>query len=106
GLLGLGGAAYTVVVAQHMRLQTAYRPVFVDWMSNVLLPLTAYALLALSALAVPSHLRESLFAVGVATLLLLFIGIYNAWDAITYHVFVQRNVKDEQQDEGSGKDKP
>ena len=106
GLLGLGGVAYTVVVARHMRLQTAYRLVFVDWVSNVLLPLTAYTLLALSALAAPSHLRESLFAVGAAVLLLLFIGIYNAWDAITYHVFVQRNVEGERRDESSGKDKP
>src|SRR5205085_8080979 len=106
GLLGLSGAAYTVIVARHMRLQTAYRPVFVDWVSNVFLPLTAYTLLALSALAAPSHMRESLFAVGAAALLLLFIGIYNAWDAVTYHVFVQRNVKGEQRDERSGKDKP
>ena len=103
GLLGLGGIAYTVVVARHMRLQTAYRPVFVDWVSNVLLPLTAYALLALSALAAPSHMQDSLFAAGVAALLLLFIAIYNAWDAVTYHVFVQRlDVKGE----SSGKDKP
>ena len=106
GLLGFGGVAYTVVVARHMRLQTAYRPVFADWVSNVLLPLTAYTLLAVSAFAVPSHLRESLFAVGAAILLLLFIGIYNAWDAITYHVFVQRNMKGERGDESSGNDQP
>jgi len=28
------------------------------------------------------------FAVGGAVLMLLFIGIHNAWDAIAYHVFV------------------
>ena len=28
--------------------------------------------------------------IGGATLLLLFIGIHNAWDAVTYHVFVSR----------------
>jgi hypothetical protein len=31
-----------------------------------------------------------LFAVGAAALLLLFVGIHNAWDAVTYHVFVNR----------------
>jgi hypothetical protein len=37
-----------------------------------------------------SHARPALFVVGAATLLLLFVGIHNAWDAVTYHVFVNR----------------
>jgi hypothetical protein len=27
---------------------------------------------------------------GAAALLLLFIGIHNAWDGVSYHVFVSR----------------
>jgi len=27
--------------------------------------------------------------VGTAALLLLFIGIHNAWDAVVYHMFVK-----------------
>ena len=99
GLLGLGGVAYTVVVARHMRLQTAYRPVFVDWVFNVLLPLTGYTLLALSALAAPSHMRESLFAVGVAALLLLFIGIHNAWDSAVYIALERRQNPERTRDQ-------
>jgi hypothetical protein len=34
-----------------------------------------------------SHTREALFGVGAAALLLLFIGIHNAWDSIVYLVF-------------------
>ena len=30
-----------------------------------------------------SHTRPALFVVGAATLLLLFVGIHNAWDAVT-----------------------
>jgi hypothetical protein len=45
--------------------------------------------LAVSAYAARSHLREALFGVGAAVLLLLFIGIHNAWDAVMYHVFVR-----------------
>jgi hypothetical protein len=42
-----------------------------------------------------SHLREALLGVGVAVLFLLFIGIHNAWDAVSYHVFVQmRKARD------------
>jgi hypothetical protein len=44
-------------------------------------------MLAVSAYAARSHLREALFGVGAAVLL-LFVGIHNAWDAVTYHVFV------------------
>jgi hypothetical protein len=54
---------------------------------HVLLPFVAYTTLAVTAFAVGSHLREALFGIGAAALLLLFIGIHNAWDAVTYHVF-------------------
>jgi len=57
--------------------------------------LAAYATLALSALAASSRAHEALFGVGAATLLLLYIGIHNAWDAVSYHVFVNmRGGKD------------
>src|SRR5437868_2536627 len=51
GLVGLSGVAYVVTVARHMRVQTAYKPEFVDWLFYALLPLASYALLALSASA-------------------------------------------------------
>jgi len=88
GLVGLGGLVYTVIVARRMRVQTTYRPDFEDWLFHALLPPTGYAILALSAFAAPSHMREALFVVGIAALLLLFIGIHNAWDAVAYHVLV------------------
>jgi len=88
GLVGLGGLVYTAIVARRMRVQTTYRPDFEDWLFHALLPPTGYAILALSAFAAPSHMREALFVVGIAALLLLFIGIHNAWDAVAYHVLV------------------
>jgi hypothetical protein len=89
GLVGLFGVVYAVVVARRMRVQSAYQPVFEDWLFHVLLPCAAYAVLAISAYAAHSHERTALFLVGAAALLLLFIGIHNAWDAATYHVFVR-----------------
>lgn len=95
GLVGVSGSVYTVIVARRMRMQTTYRPELEDWLFHLLLPFVAYALLALSTFAAPSHPREASFGVGAATLLLLFIGIHNAWDAIAYHVFVNiPNAKD------------
>ncbi len=90
GLMGLSGLAYAVIVARRMRVQVAYQPEFEDWLFHVLLPLAAYAMLALSAFAAPSHTREALFGVGAAALLLLFIGIHNAWDSVAYHVFTDK----------------
>ena len=37
---------------------------------------------------VSNALREGLFIVAGAVLLLLFTGINNAWDAVAYHVLV------------------
>jgi hypothetical protein len=79
GIVGLSGLVYTVVVARHLRLQTTYRPVWEDWVFHVLLPCAAYALLAGAASVAHSQARPALFVVGAATLLLLFVGIHNAW---------------------------
>ena len=89
GLVGLYGVVYVVVVARRMRIQSAYRPVFEDWLFHVLLPLAAYTVLVISAYAAQYYARPALFFVGTAVLVLLLIGIHNAWDAVTYQVFVR-----------------
>jgi len=89
GLLGLSGSVYEVIVARRMQIQIAYKPEFEDWLFHFLLPFAAYAMLAITAYATRDHLRVALFGVGTAALVLLFVGIHNAWDAVTYHVFVK-----------------
>jgi hypothetical protein len=89
GVLGLGGVVYSLIVIKRMQRQTAYDPIFEDWMFHIVLPLGAYMILALSPFAAFSHTRVALFGVGTAVLLLLFDGIHNAWDNIAYHVLVQ-----------------
>jgi hypothetical protein len=96
-LLGLGGLAYSIIVVRRLRATTIYRPVFEDWLFHALLPLAAYALLAASASVIPSHAHEALFAVAAAALLLLFTGIHNSWDGVTYHVFVRRHAYGEKE---------
>ena len=90
GLLGLGGVVYAVLVARRLRMQTIYEPVFEDWLFHVLLPFAAYAMLAGAACTAQFQARPAFFLVGAAALLLLFIGIHNAWDTVMYHVFVKR----------------
>jgi ABC-type nickel/cobalt efflux system permease component RcnA len=95
GGVGLIGIVYVAIVARRMRAQTVYKPVFEDWLFHVLLPLAAYAMLTGSAFAARSSARTALFIVGAAALLLLFIGIHNAWDTVMHLVFVERQEKRE-----------
>jgi hypothetical protein len=90
GLVGLSGVVYAVIITRRVRRQTAYHPQFEDWLFHVLLPFAAYVTLAVSPYAARYHRHEALFGIGTAALLLLFIGIHNAWDAVTYHVFVKK----------------
>jgi hypothetical protein len=93
GMVGLIGMVYEIIVARRMREQVAYTPEFEDWLFRLVLPSATYVTLAGSAYAVRLNVGDALFAVGAAALLLLFIGIHNAWDAVTYHVFVNKQAQ-------------
>jgi hypothetical protein len=89
GVLGLAGVVYVVIVARRVRVQSAYSPQFEDRLFHLLLPFAAYATLVGSAYTAHRNCGGALFGVAAAALLLLFIGIHNAWDAVTYHVFAK-----------------
>jgi len=97
GVLGLVGVLYQIIVARRMRAQTAYSPQFEDVFFHLLLPFAAYATLAACWYAVRLNVHGALLGVGAAALVLLFVGIHNAWDAVTYHVIIS---KDEQHHRG------
>src|ERR1044072_4615494 len=56
GVVGLGGIVYSLIVARRLQTQTAYKPVFEDWLFHLLLPLAAYALLVISGFTVGANL--------------------------------------------------
>ena len=94
GAAGVFGIRNSGVVAQRFRKQIAYDPVFEDWFYYVLLPLAAYVALIVSACVAHSNERTALFGIGAAMLLLLFIGIHNAWDLVTHMIFFRRRQRD------------
>jgi hypothetical protein len=100
GLLGVGGIIYAAIVARRLRAQNVYQPVFEDWLSHVLFPLAAYAALAAAAGLARSHTRPALFLVAGSALLLLFVGIHNAWDTVTYNIFVLKREQQEKAQSG------
>jgi hypothetical protein len=84
GLCGVAGLAYALMVLRRTRRQTVYVPVLEDWIWHNVLPLIAYATLLVAALLLQRNPAPSLFVIGGTALLLLFVGIHNAWDAGTY----------------------
>lgn len=86
GLTGLGGATYVLIVLRRMRHQVSYTPVLEDWLWHILLPLIAYAALVIAAMVLPDNSSPALFIIGAVTVLLVFVGIHNAWDNVTYLV--------------------
>ena len=83
---GVAGSGYTLLVIRHARRQTDYSPVFEDWLWHTVLPLIAYLSLLTASIVLRRDAARSLFAIGAAAILLLFVGIHNAWDAATYMV--------------------
>ena len=84
GICGLTGVSYGLIVLQRTRRQTSYRPVLEDWIWHAVLPLISYSMLIIAAITLHRSPRRVLFLIAASALLLLFIGIHNAWDTVTY----------------------
>ena len=84
GLCGLGGVTYAVIVVRRVRRQTDYRPVLEDWLFHTALPLVSYSALVIGAILLAGQPDPALFVIAAATVLLLFVGIHNAWDNVTF----------------------
>jgi hypothetical protein len=88
GVIGIVGIFYTAIVIRRIAIQNDYKPVFEDWLFHAILPLIAYIALTVAAFTTGgSDNGTALFTAGGVTLLLLVIGIHNAWDTTTYSVF-------------------
>ena len=101
GLTSLAGVGYVILTALRARRQSEYQPVFEDWLFHVALPFVAYLAILITVVLLPGDARLALFAVAGATVLLLFIGIHNAWDTVTYfavQVLPSEQEKQESQD--------
>jgi hypothetical protein len=84
GFIGAGALVYAFNVFLRARRQQGYSPVFEDWLWHNVLPVAAYAAVLFAAVRLESATRDALFAIAAATMLLLAIGLHNAWDTVTY----------------------
>jgi hypothetical protein len=89
---GVAGLAYSARVLLHARRQTNYAPDLGDWLWFGIFPLLAYGALLVGAILLSRHPVQALFLIGATVVFLLFIGIHNAWDGVTY-IAVERMPK-------------
>src|SRR5437660_10378321 len=97
--VGVAGIVYMAVVIRRARRPTRYVPVLEDWLWHCAFPLIAYVTLLVAALAVQRDPPVCLLVIGATALLLLFIGIHNAWDAVTYIATQQPQHREGPRDE-------
>jgi len=89
GIYGGFGVFYCGIVLSRARRRMAYTPVLEDWVFHIVLPFVTYGAVLVSALVLPRH-RGALFVIAAAALLLLLLGIRNAWDSVTYIALERR----------------
>jgi len=86
GAAGIAGLIYISVIALTIgRIASKYIPVHEDWIWNVILPAIVYGALLAIAFLIWSRPQQSMYGVAVVSLLLMFIGIHNAWDIAVWN---------------------
>jgi hypothetical protein len=83
-LCGGCGILYSLSVLRRAMRQRDYKPVLEDWAWHAALPLLAYAALLHAGINLHRVSMGAQYIVAGAVLLLVFIGIHNAWDTVTY----------------------
>jgi hypothetical protein len=83
-LTGLAGVIYFMIVRRRMRSVPDYHTRLKDWVWYWLIPFVAYIVLALTAAVLPAIPVQALYIIAAVMIALLFIGIHNAWDLVTY----------------------
>jgi len=89
GLLGLGAVFYLIIILRRMRHIPHYQTPLKDWLWYMAFPLIAYIMLIVAAIALPANPALALYIISAVMIMLLFLGIHNAWDLVTYFAIVR-----------------
>ncbi|MGH9618976.1 MAG: hypothetical protein ACRD45_04575 [Bryobacteraceae bacterium] len=90
--VGVAGVCYASTRIWHA-IKAAYKPDAGDWFWYIALPLLGYAALLAAGILFRRHPLASLDAIAAITLILLFDGIHNAWDTVTYIALRRRSTE-------------
>ena len=92
GAAGLAGVIYVAVIAVGIgRIAGDYIPVHEDWIWNVVLPGIVYGALFATAFLIWRRPEASMYGVAAVSVLLMFIGIHNAWDVAVWNSVRKRD---------------
>lgn len=83
-LAGIAGLIYASWILIQARRQKSYVPELSDWIWHVCLPVVAYGCLFITGLLFRRWPEGGLYGIAATALLLLFIGIHNAWDSAVW----------------------
>lgn len=83
GIAGVAGIVYVLRVLLQAKRQTIYQPLPEDWLWYTILPCVAYAAIVAGGIML-GRVPPAMFTLASGTLLLIFCGIHNAWDVVTY----------------------
>jgi hypothetical protein len=85
-IAGVLGLIYIGTIATSIRgLTSTYVPVHEDWIWNVILPTIAYGTWLAAGFLIWRSPHASLYAVAAVLVLLMLIGIHNAWDIAVWN---------------------
>jgi hypothetical protein len=88
-----GGIVYTLIIMRRARRTKLYKPLLEDWIWYCILPLVGYLVMLVSAGSLASFPEPGLFGIATSAVLLLFIGIHNAWDTATFIAITARQQR-------------
>jgi len=96
-VFGAGGLVYSLATLGHARRQNGYTIVASDWFWYISVPLIAYLGLSVEGILLAYNLRWSMFLIAPTSLVLLYLGIHNSWDTVTYVTVAHRKSQIEKE---------
>jgi len=100
-IAGLYGIVYILHIVYRTRRLEFYVADLEDWIWYTVLPFTAYIAIFASAIGLLAAPARTLFVLAGAVIVLIFIGIRNSWDIVTY-IASGRADEPERADRGNG----
>jgi hypothetical protein len=96
GLVGLAGLIYIATIAAGVhRMKGNYIAVLEDWIWNVILPGLCFGALLSIAFLFSTKPTQCLYGVAAAIMLLMIVGIHNAWDIAVWNIVNKHKDKTE-----------
>ncbi len=83
-VIATGLLAYVGWVFRKAREQNVYQPDLEDWVFHYFLPAVAYLSMIAAGVTAWRAANTALYLIASGVLLLLIVGIHNAWDAAVY----------------------